>query len=105
MFVSFGSSQKFYWNCPVCGYSYLASPKSRLRGTSCPCCSGKIVVNGINDLRTKYPSIAQEWDYNLNKGVLPEQISFGSGKKVWWKCNKGHKWQASVNRRTSNNNG
>lgn len=30
-----------------------------------------------------------EWDYELNK-VVPEEITYGSYKKYYWKCLKGH---------------
>lgn len=104
-YVTFGSSQKYFWKCSKCGYSYLASPKERNRGNACPCCSGKVVVPGINDLKTKYPEIAAEWYYEKNEGVTPETVSFGASYEAWWKCKKNHSWQATVNRRTNQGNG
>lgn len=44
-------------------------------------------------------SLLKEWDYDGNT-VNPTEITNGSGKKVWWKCDKGHKWQATICDRT-----
>lgn len=101
-YVSRNSSQKFYWICPNCGYSYLAAPTSRYHGTSCPACAGKAVHPGLNDLKTKHPEILAEWDYEKNNGLDPATIFYRSTEVVWWKCPKGHSWQKSVYSRTKN---
>ena len=44
----------------------------------------------------KYPEIAKEWDYEKNEGIDINTISYGSRIVVWWKCDKGHTWQASL---------
>ncbi|MBQ4558636.1 MAG: zinc-ribbon domain-containing protein [Clostridia bacterium] len=36
------------------------------------------------------------WEKNDGLGLNPEILTLGSGKKVWWKCSKGHKWQARI---------
>ncbi|WP_418041070.1 zinc-ribbon domain-containing protein [Paenibacillus xylanilyticus] len=39
------------------------------------------------------------WNFNLNKGVTPFQVTYGSGRRVWWKCDDsscGHEWMAQV---------
>ena len=60
--------------------------------------SRSYVKIGINDLKTKCPEIAKEWNYEKNT-IKPDEISFCSGKKVWWKCEKGHSYEASVGNR------
>ena len=42
-----------------------------------------------------------EWNWERNKNFDPSQLTIGSGKKVWWKCGKGHEWQAPVDRRSN----
>ena len=32
--------------------------------------------------------------------MKPEQVSVNSGKKVWWKCPKGHEWETSIKHRS-----
>lgn len=31
------------------------------------------------------PDLAKEWNYEKNGDLKPEDVSCGSGKKVWWK--------------------
>lgn len=45
--------------------------------------------------------LLREWDDAANGGLTPKRITYGSGKKVWWRCAKGHTWQAVVNSRSS----
>ena len=71
-------------------YYYLC-----LSDSKCPICSGKRVITGINDLETINPQLAKEWHPTRNS-MLPTQITGNSNKKVWWRCNKGHEWEASV---------
>lgn len=42
-----------------------------------------------------------QWDRQANLPLTPETIPYGSTKKVWWQCEKGHCWQVTVNNRTS----
>ena len=61
---------------------------------------GKLVI-GTNDLQTRFPEIAAEWDVVRNGNLSPSDISYGSERRIWWKCASGHEWIASVNSRTS----
>ena len=47
------------------------------------------------------PELALEWHPTLNGSLAASDVSFGSDKKVWWKCPKGndHEWLASVGHR------
>ena len=47
------------------------------------------------------PELAKEWNYERNGELKPEYFSAGSNKKVWWKCSKGHEWQATINHRNT----
>ena len=40
-----------------------------------------------------------EWNWERNTDFNPSQLTLGSEKKVWWKCSKGHEWQASISHR------
>jgi hypothetical protein len=63
--------------------------------TICPDCSGKRLLIGFNDLKTRFPEIAKEaygWD--------PEQITFGSQTKRDWICSLSHIYSAPVGART-----
>lgn len=89
-----------WWKCRICKGEYQAWITSRLQGSKCPYCSGQVVHEGINDLMTTDPEIAQEWDYEKNAGVLPTQVLRSSRQYYWWKSDCGHEWKAKVSDRT-----
>ena len=50
-----------------------------------------------NTLAERCPDILALWDYEKNRGICPQNTSVHAKKKVWWRCDKGHSWQAPVN--------
>lgn len=100
------SKVKVWWVCPK-GHEYEQSVVARvLHPSSCPICSGQRVVQGVNDLESRYPDVAKEWSYARNSDVVPTDITWGSNKKFWWRCVKcNHEWQARVSDRTRDHNG
>ena len=92
------SEKKVWWICNK-GHEWQATIGSRTAGSGCPYCAGKKAIKGLNDLQTVNPSLASEWNYEKNKGLIPEQAMPSSDKKVWWICSKGHEWQALINNR------
>ena len=46
------------------------------------------------------PVFISEWHPTLNKNLTPNDISYGSAKKVWWICEKGHEWEQNPNHRS-----
>lgn len=95
------SNKKYGWRCSK-GHTWTAQVNSRTRpnGGGCPVCSGKIIVPGVNDLATLRPDLANEWDYEKNKPLTPEQIGLGSNKIVAWICERQHRWLTQVGNRT-----
>ena len=55
---------------------------------------------GVNTLDVCFPKVAAEWDYERNGTLSPSGVTAKSGKKVWWRCDKGHEWEAAVCNRT-----
>ncbi|MBR4071634.1 MAG: hypothetical protein IKK26_03675 [Clostridia bacterium] len=98
--LTFGSGQKVWWKCQK-GHEWQAPIYSRTNGRGCPYCSGRFAVSGENDLQTVNPVLAEEWNYDKNSGLTPRDILPNSNKKVWWKCSKGHEWQATINHRNN----
>ena len=47
------------------------------------------------------PELLAEWHPTKNKEKLPEDISYGAGVSIWWRCAEGHEWTASANTRTN----
>ena len=47
------------------------------------------------------PDLLDEWDYEKNGTVRPENVTPFSDKKIWWKCQThGHSWEAVIKSRT-----
>jgi len=46
---------------------------------------------------TTHPEIAKQWHPTLNGELRPDEITSGSGRKVWWLCSQGHSHQDSPN--------
>ena len=51
-------------------------------------------------IRTGKEDLLHQWDSERNGSETPQTVSYGSKKKVWWRCSEGHVWQASVYSRT-----
>ena len=100
--ITFGSNKKVWWK-GTCGHEWQTSVKARSNGEKCPICSGARVIAGINDLATLEPLLAKQWS-KKNK-IKPTEVSIGSHKKVIWRCEKGHEWEAAIKSRTINKTG
>ena len=96
--VTCGSEKRVWWKCQA-GHSWKTGISNRVRGTGCPYCKNRKIAAGENDLAALRPDLLKEWDYEKNKDVRPDQVTPGSGKKIWWKCQNGHSWQAPVHDR------
>lgn len=49
------------------------------------------------------PQLMKLWNPERNQGLSPSYFTQGSNKKVWWRCEKGHKWQALISSVTAGN--
>ena len=55
-----------------------------------------------SSVKALFPELAKQWDYERNGTLLPENISYGSERKVWWICPVcGGSFLKSVNTRTA----
>jgi hypothetical protein len=95
--VTFGSNKQLPWKCNQ-GHIWSRSPNSRTQSkmTGCPFCNRIEVIVGENDFETEYPDLAKE-AYGWN----PSEYFSGSGKRMKWKCPKGHIWDCEIYRRHS----
>ena len=53
-----------------------------------------------NSLAEVHPELVPEWS-EKNLPLTPDDITFGSNKKVWWRGACGHEWQTSVKARSN----
>ena len=109
--ISYGSSIKVWWICNK-GHIWYQSPNNRTRGRGCPDCGkalrsntrlkNRILKDG--SLAERNPDLSRQWNFLKNDGLTPYDVSLGSGKKVWWICDKGHEWEATINSRNQDSN-
>ncbi len=101
--VYHGSQKRVWWKCFEGQDHEWETPIFQRTniGVGCPVCAGRMVVKS-NCLSTTNPEIALQWYQLKNDPVTPEQVTAGSDKKFWWKCENGddHLWKTSVNIRT-----
>ncbi|MGN7476847.1 zinc-ribbon domain-containing protein [Solibacillus silvestris] len=101
-----GSKKKIFLTCPQCLYTqseveattpnkYTTRKRNGEFYTSFKC-------SLCNSLKVKFPEIALQWDVSKN-GSLSEMLSAATNRLVWWKCEKGHTWEAFIDNRTIKN--
>lgn len=95
-----GCHRSIWWVCEK-GHEWRAIVKSRANGCGCPVCADKVVLTGENDLASTDPTLAKQWHPTKNGKLTPRDIVAGTRRKVWWRCSKGHEWQASIASRSS----
>lgn len=93
------SNKKVWWHCPVCGKDWKAAIHHRVEGTGCPYCDGKRPIPGKTDFKTLYPVLALQWDDDANGSCRPENYTTKSHHRAHWICDKGHTWEASIEKR------
>lgn len=97
--VTAGSHYKIWWRCEE-GHEWKSLVTSRVRGTGCPVCRNRRIDVSVNDLATTHPDLAAEWHPEKNGDHRPSDFVAGSARKVWWRCGRGHEWQAVIMART-----
>lgn len=110
--VSAGSGEEYWWICGECGEEYKQKISQRTgKGVGCKKCSTKRKASlgreqhlepGVNDLKTMRPDLIEEWDWEKNKEILPQNYTCGSDERVNWICRVcGYHWPASIYSRTT----
>lgn len=91
--LTFGSERKVWWLCDKnhSWETYYRNVRKLSRG--CPYCAGRKVLVGFNNLFHTNPELKELWDFKKNE-INPNEITAGSCKKVWWKCQFGHSWKS-----------
>ena len=94
------SARKYvWWQCKK-GHEFQSWVYNRSKGIGCPYCAGRKPIPGETDLGTKNPTLVAEWHPTRNSDLKPVDVTFSSGKKVWWVCSKcGNEWETTVDAR------
>jgi hypothetical protein len=100
--VTENSGKDVWWKCDKGDdHEWQSAVRSRSYGNGCPVCSGNKTVLS-NCLATLNPKLAKQWHPTKNGDLTPFDITCGSNRKVWWKCDKGddHEWKTSTSHRS-----
>lgn len=99
--ITLGSNVDVWWKCEL-GHSYhLSTYKRAYLKQGCYYCSNRRLLVGFNDLKTRYPQVAEEWDYDANPDN-PEDYTFVSTHVAKWVCKEcGNKWNSKIRDKVS----
>ena len=53
------------------------------------------------NLAKLHPNLAKQWHPTKNGNLKPDKVISGCHDKVWWVCDRGHEWQATIANRAS----
>jgi hypothetical protein len=91
--VHMGSNKKFWWTCPF-GHEWSAAVHKRAIGQNCSVCANKSVQEGVNDLASTQPSVANFWSPSNPRPA--SDFSAGSHESVLWLCSNNHEFRSSI---------
>ena len=88
---------KVWWKCSKgSDHEWEATIANRTnRNSGCPFCAWQRADEN-NNIKTQFPKISKQWHPIKNGDLKPENVTRGSGKKVWWQCKMGHEWSRTV---------
>ncbi len=98
--LNLGSNKKVQWRCGA-DHTWTTSPNKRTTGRGCPYCAGKRPALGETDLATVRPDLTAD----LVDLAFGTALTVNSNKKVWWRCSRGHQWEATVANRVNASSG
>jgi len=102
------SNKQVWWRCAVSSdHIWQATIANRtFNGNGCPGCSGRM-ASRTNSLAALFPDLAKQWHPTKNGSLKPTDVTYGSDRRIWWKCPEGpdHIWQGPVLNRTKTGKG
>jgi hypothetical protein len=96
------------WRCDQ-GHEFRASfsQMATKRSDHCSCANHLGLSRGHNDIASRNPVLAAQWDSERN-GCRADTVNVGSSKRYWWICPAGHRFEATPRQRmrcAANSNG
>jgi hypothetical protein len=99
--VTAQSHKTVWWRCRKdASHEWRSAPVAT---TGCPYCAGKR-ISRARTLHARAPLIAREWHPKKNE-QRPDEVFAGSQQLAWWRCERGHEWQATVRNRALRDHG
>ena len=102
--VTVGANRKAWWVCDE-GHEFQSFINGLNAGKGCRVCFGQELLQGFNDLKTRFPQISAQWHPVKNTSLTPDTVLSGSHKSAWWQCKDGHEWKTTISSRTHGNKG
>jgi hypothetical protein len=99
--------RRVWWKCPVADdheWEGQVANRVAMGPDGCPFCAGRR-VSRTNMLALQNRKVAREWHPTKNGKLTPRDVTWGTGRIVWWRCVSGHEWQAPVHRRAKQGRG
>lgn len=97
--LSYGSNKNVLWVCSK-GHEWKTPVHKRtVRGDGCPTCAGRHATEEIN-LAVARPDVAIHLDEEKT-GKPATAFRPSSNQLVWWRCDNGHSYDISPNKKTS----
>ena len=98
-YSGYGKGESIPYSCSL-GHSWIGVKGVAGAGVTCPYCWCREALPGFNDLASQFPSLMEEWEWNLNE-LHPGEIPLSSSKVAWWRCSScGHSWSAIIRNRS-----
>jgi hypothetical protein len=92
--VRIDSSRDVYWLCDQ-GHWWLATVADRVSGMKCSYCR-ELQAKGIIRMASAMPGLLKEWHPSKNQGLRAQDMPANHAGEVWWMCEAGHEWQATI---------
>lgn len=89
------SARKVWWRCGD-GHEWQARVHTRSQGSGCPVCAKRRPISRNISLAVRHPELVAELHPSRNASLDPFALAAKSNFKVWWRCGRGHAWEASV---------
>jgi hypothetical protein len=86
-----------WWRCER-GHAFRRPPLQMPHDSSCPTCA-----LAEESLTARFPAIAAEWHPERNGDITPDQVDADHQMNAWWRCERGHEFQATVRSRCRGN--
>ncbi len=102
-----GSTFRAWWKCPR-GHTFQKqiTQRTAVQALSMGCAECAAILRrgrkrGTISLAISHPKLCEQWDYDLNGTLWPEDVSHGSARYVHWICPQGpdHKFKGPITSR------
>jgi len=110
--VYYGNKAPAAWH-GKCGHKWVTPTYYRtIYGRGCPLCDGRDAhtvlpmkkKNNKPSFAQSHPHLADEWDYELNGDMKPEDVTAGSEIVAWWRCGENHPYDMAIEKRVKGRN-